>query len=83
MATFNLRGKTITMSEEDVALMKKRLFEFDEMDLISLIKPAVTTGDLDTGLHTPDLNKLIEESSSEQLSIYVARGVSLYRRMME
>lgn len=83
MATFNLRGKKITVSEEDVALMKRALYEFDELDLISFIHPVVTTGDIDTGFHTPDLDKLIEESSEEQLSAYVAEGISYHREMME
>lgn len=84
MATFNLRGKTITVSDNDVKLMKdKMFFEFDERDLIGLIAPVLTTGNLNIGLQTPDIDNVISTSSEKQLSDLVAQGISLHRRMIE
>ncbi len=79
----DLKGTKITVRADLYFFMKDRLFTFDEEDCKGFMAPAVTTGDLETGFECPDIDKIIDNSTEEEISKILEKGILLQKRMME
>lgn len=82
MAKVNLKGKTITINDELYDFMTKRFYEFDEDDCKEFLGCVLTTGDLYSGFECPDLDTVIEEKTTSELSQLIDKGIRLIKEDM-
>ena len=77
-----LRGKNITVKDDLYDFMTKRFYEFDERDCKCLIAPVVTTGDFEAGFNKPDIEKLIDSSTEQEVAELLEKGILLQKEFM-
>ena len=76
------RGKNIPIDKKLYTEMKERMFDFSEEDCNFFLEVATTSGDLDTGFSTPDIETLINNSSEAELSHLIEEGAKAQRKVM-